>query len=91
MENINQDAMMNGRQTTSGPSTGGPLQIPDDRTMLGDEATENLTRMVNEGADDSADDSPSLHTPDPQTGAGPQTGADSPTGMTNPEDSPLSR
>lgn len=57
MENVNQDAMIHGNRPSFDSETGGPLQIPDDRNLMNDEAAENSATMVNEGSDDSADDS----------------------------------
>jgi hypothetical protein len=94
MEDVNQDAMMHGSRASYNSDTGGPLQIPDDRTMMQDDAMDDVTRMVGEGSDDSADDSASLTTPDPTTaGVSGQTGSglDSPTGQTNPNDAPISQ
>lgn len=58
---------MHGNKPTYGSDTGGPMQIPNDRDMMNDEASEDTARMIEEGGDDSADDSPSPTTPGSDT------------------------
>lgn len=54
MENVNQDAMLHQQRPTYKSDTGGPLQIPDQTLMMGDEASANVSRMVDNNFTDMA-------------------------------------
>ncbi len=43
MENVNQDAMLHSQPQAFSTDTGGPLQIPDETTMLNDDANGDPT------------------------------------------------
>ena len=72
MENVNQDAMLHSQPESFSPDTGGPMQIPDQATMLNDDASDDPTGSlgITETASTGAPSGSPAMEPDNNSGGG---------------------